>query len=123
MKKSLLLAVLLLPCAAQAEIYICDGNVGTVLESGKAYDSLDDADFLINVEEGFKGTGPNKLYRGECQVKLFDDSDNENTTIICTDTTPFAADLIIMDSVSLLFTRSLSFAGSLYAWTGQCSEI
>lgn len=123
MKKSLLLAALLLPCAAQAETYFCDGNVGAVLESGKASESLVDADFLISTTAGFKRTGPNQNYKGECQVEKFRDSDNENVTIICTEITPFAADLIMMDSVSLLFTRSLSFAGSSYTWTGQCSEI
>ena len=123
MKKLLLLAVLLLSSAAQAETYICDGKVGSVIESGKVLESLVDADFLINTTAGFKRTGPNQNYKGKCQVESVGDGDNAANIIICTDFTPFAADLIVIDSKTLLFTRSLNFAGSLYAWTGQCSEI
>jgi hypothetical protein len=123
MKKSLLLAALLLSSAAQAETYFCDGKGGAVLALDKASESLVDADFLINVEEGFKKTGPNQNYQGECQMESVGDGDNMVNSVTCTYITPFAADLIMMDFEALLFTRSLSFAGSLYAWTGQCSAI
>jgi len=121
MKKSLLLAALLLSSAAQAETYICDGKVGAVIELDKVRDSLIDADFLISTTAGFKRTGPNQIYSGKCQMESADD--NSVNAIICNHFSPFAADLIMMNLESLRFTRSLTFAGNLYAWTGQCSEI
>ena len=104
---------------AQAETYICDGKVGTVLNSDKVSESQIDADFLINVTAGFKRTGPNHNYSGECQIE----ADDEFNAIVCSKFGPAATDLIMMNSESLRFTRTLIFAGSLYAWTGQCSEI
>jgi len=124
MKKALILAALLLSSAAQAEIYFCDGKAGAVLELDKTSESLVDADFLISTTAGFKRTGPNEDYRGECQVGSLDNvNGNAIRTITCTDFTPFAADLIMMDAINLVFTRSLSFPGSSYTWTGQCSEL
>ena len=122
MKKTLLLAAAL-ACSgvAQAENYICDGKVGSVIEMDKVTVSLVDADFLISTTAGFKRTGPNQIYSGKCQMESADD--NSVNAIICNHFSPFAADLIMMNLESLRFTRTLTFAGNSYVWTGQCSEI
>ena len=118
MKKSLLLAALLLSSAAQAEIYLCNGKAGSLIESDRVIESGIEADFLLDPTQGFKRIGPYQSYDGECHIEA-----DDARTVICSDFDPLAVDIFMMDLDDLRFTRSLNFSGFQFAWTGQCSEI
>lgn len=73
MKKSLLLAALLLPCAAQADIYFCATSIfthmdlafGIIVEEKKGLDI--NKNFVVDTDKGIsRANRPTAVYEGSC---------------------------------------------------------
>jgi len=79
MKKTLLLAALLLPCAVQAEIFFCATSSTTLLFTNNGTGNIiaeepngsdRELNFVIDSENGVRlAAGEDKEYRGKCEKK------------------------------------------------------
>ena len=121
MKKTLLLAALLLSNAAQAEMYICETKASAVFDGvGQVSKGVGIGDYLINSTQGFKPTGPDWSYTGDCE---FTSHSYGLSRLICIESTANNVSIIVVNLDDLRFSKSDNFGNTLLAYTGQCSEL
>ena len=121
MKKSLLLAALLLSSAAQAEMYICETKASAISDGvGQVSKGVGGSSYLINSTQGFKPTGPDWSYKGDCE---FTSHSYGLSRLICIESTVNNVSIIVVNLDDLRFSKSDNFGNTLLAYTGQCSEL
>jgi hypothetical protein len=120
MKKSLLLAVLLLSSAAQASVYVCDTEKEITIESPGGVISEEPAGnvFFIDTEKGYSVGA--KFWSGSCTVN--------KEAISCSATSTLGLDYEDIRSVVINkelgdFTSALITGVIGYVSTGFCTEI
>lgn len=119
MKKSLLLAALLLSSVAQAETYVCTSTYGTLIIEGTTLNiDSSGATWIVDSNEGFRWPYLDRTtgaYQGECK-KLTE------ANLTCSYSSASAVQTILINMKKLVFTASmLSEGGRVYS--GNCVEI
>jgi hypothetical protein len=136
LKKSLLLAALLLSSAAQADVYFCSTKgISTILSKGgfnpnefaSAYSpngSDEVLNFVVDTNRGFRGASEvNSLYQGSCQI-LDEENFSTRTTCIHEDTLGIASIYVRELPDEILFTYSEhSFGISVSSSAGICTKV
>jgi len=130
MKKSLLLAALLLSSAAQAETWICESNGGVGLDRfGDTSDFTWLTSFIVDSDQGFKSIGSDywsrDYYAGECVFTEFGNSGEQS--LKCPDKNPAGLTTLTIildeDQEETVFTWISSFwDGNIYSITGFCTK-
>lgn len=124
MKKSLLLAALLLSSAAQAETYVCTSTYGVLIVNEKSlgYDESGDT-FIADIDKGLRSPtydGTDELYSGECdKYDVLASGDGFS----CTSKFGDSVKAILINIADLTFTASSLYRDNARVYSGKCVEI
>jgi hypothetical protein len=125
MKKTLLLAALLLSSAAQADVYFCNPSMGGSLSSDVAETTnYKTSSFIIDTDKGFREISPDRNYAdyvGNCFI--------QTSTIVCSASTQSGITVSLQMSsanepYSFSYTMPMLSGGFpfLIAMVGTCTK-